>query len=237
MSGVSRSPGSGRTRAASTSPKIVAFTPIAIASEAIATSANNGRRWSTRTARRRFPGSQDRGTVSVPALLVHDATVEQLDRALGVAREPRIVRDHADRAALLVQVAQQVHHGLAVRRVQVSGRLVREQDQRVAGERAGHGDALLLAARELARQVLRAVRHAHALERLADPAPPLHRRHAAVRERQLDVLVYRQVADQVEALEDEPDLAVADPRPLGETQALDRLAVEPVLAVGRGVEQ
>src|SRR5262245_18412939 len=118
MSGVSRSPGSGRTRAASTSPKIVAFTRIAIASEAIATSANNGRRWSTRTARRRFPGSQDRGTVSVPALLVHDATVEQMDRPLGVTREPRIVRDHADRAALLVQVTQQVHHGLAVRRVQ-----------------------------------------------------------------------------------------------------------------------
>ena len=37
--------------------------------------------------------------------------------------------------------------------------------------------------------------------------------HAAVGERQLDVLEHREVADQVEALEDEPDLAVADRAP------------------------
>ena len=39
--------------------------------------------------------------------------------------------------------------------------------------------------------------------------PALGRLHAAVGERQLDVLEHRQVADQVEALEDEADLAVA----------------------------
>src|SRR5215471_5181501 len=50
-------------------------------------------------------------------------------------------------------------------------------------------------------------------------SPALRLRHAAVRERQLHVLVHRQVADQVEALEDEPDLAIADPRTLGEAEA------------------
>jgi hypothetical protein len=51
-------------------------------------------------------------------------------------------------------------------------------------------------------------------------------RHAAVDQRQLDVLEHRQVADQVEALEDEADLAVAHARALGGGEVGHRLAVE-----------
>ena len=141
-------------------------------------------------------------------------------------REARIVRDHADRRARAVEILEQVHHGLAVDRVEVSGRLVGEQDERRAGDRARDGDALLLAARELRREVLHAVRHADLLERLLDALLALVRGHAAVGQRQLDVLVDREVADQVEALEDEADLAVADARALGERQRLGRLAVQ-----------
>ncbi len=54
---------------------------------------------------------------------------------------------------------------------------------------------------------------------------------------QLDVLVDVQVANQIEALEDEPDFAVPHPGALGQRQVGDRLAVEDVLAVGRRVEQ
>jgi hypothetical protein len=64
-----------------------------------------------------------------------------------------------------VQFPQQLHHRLAVLRVEVAGRLVGEQDERVAHQGARHRDALLLAARELAGQVLGAVRHPHLLER------------------------------------------------------------------------
>jgi hypothetical protein len=46
-----------------------------------------------------------------------------------------------------------------------------------------------------------------------------------------------QVANQVEALEDEPDLAVAHPRPLRQRQLGHRLIVQRVGAVGRRVEQ
>jgi hypothetical protein len=65
-----------------------------------------------------------------------------------------------------------------------------------------------------------------ALERLADATLALGRRHTAVRERQLDVLVHRQIADQVEALEDEADATKAQ---LGEppvVEPLGRLAVD-----------
>lgn len=61
--------------------------------------------------------------------------------------------------------------------------------------------------------------------------------HAAIGEGQFDVLVDGEVADQVEALEDEADFAVSDAGALGEIEVSDGLAVEGVGAAGRGVEQ
>ena len=55
---------------------------------------------------------------------------------------------------------------------------------------------------------------------LRHPIRPLGRAHTAVGQRQLDVLLHRQVADQVEALEDAPDLAVASTGSVGLPEAL-----------------
>src|SRR5579862_131896 len=76
----------------------------------------------------------------------NDAAVEQMNCAIGNAGVARIVRHHADRRAFAMQLPQQVHHGFAVLRVQVTSRLVRQQNRRLADESAGHGDALLLTA-------------------------------------------------------------------------------------------
>ena len=54
-------------------------------------------------------------------------------------------------AAVLGDVGQQRHHGLAVLAVERRGRLVGQDHRRIAGDRAGDGDALLLAAAQLAR--------------------------------------------------------------------------------------
>jgi hypothetical protein len=78
-------------------------------------------------------------------LVLDDAPVEEVDRPLGVLGESRIVRDHADRRALAVQLAQQPHDRLAVGGVEVSGGLVGEQDERLSSDRARDSDALLLA--------------------------------------------------------------------------------------------
>ena len=120
-------------------------------------------------------------------------------------------------------------------RVEVARGLVGEQDGRLGHHRTCDRHALLLTAGQLARQVPRPVSHADALERLVDALAPLGLGHPHVGERQLDVLVDRQVADQVEALEDEPDLAVPRARALGDRQALDRPIVQPVLALRVGV--
>ena len=69
-------------------------------------------------------------------------------------------------APLAVQLRSSSMTASPLRGVEVAGRLVGEQDRRLAGEGAGDRDALLLTARELAGQMLRAVRHADALERL-----------------------------------------------------------------------
>jgi hypothetical protein len=83
---------------------------------------------------------------ALAAILLQDATVEEVDGPIGVARVPGIVRDHADGRAFPVQLTQQLHDRLAVLRVQVSRGLVRQQDRWSAGNGAGNGDALLLTA-------------------------------------------------------------------------------------------
>ena len=125
-------------------------------------------------------------------------------------------------APALMQLAQQLHDRFAALRIEIARRLVGEQNDRLARDRARHGDALLLSARELARQMFRPMRHAHAFERLGDALAALGRPHAAIGERQLDVLEHGEIADQIEALEDEPDLAIADARALRSAAARRR---------------
>src|SRR6266851_2031625 len=80
------------------------------------------------------------------SLFLDDAAVEDVDAAVGVPRVTRVVRHHADGGAGAMQLAEQIHHRLAAARIEVSGRLVREQNQRLAGHGTRDGDALLLTA-------------------------------------------------------------------------------------------
>ena len=88
----------------------------------------------------------------------------------------------------------------------------------MSGDRARDRHALLLSARELRRIVLIGAAgptrsSASCAARLRSPG-----RHAAIDERQLDVPVHREIADQVEGLEDEADRAGADPGALRRTE-------------------
>src|SRR3954454_4323479 len=61
-------------------------------------------------------------------LLLDHAAVEEVDVAARVAGEARVVGDHADRRPLLVELVQEIHHRLAVARIEVAGGLVGEED-------------------------------------------------------------------------------------------------------------
>src|SRR5690606_41659207 len=102
------------------------------------------------------------------------------------------------RARLAVELEEQVFDAVARVVVEVARRLVGEEDGRAADERAGDGDALLLAAGELRRVVVEAVAEADAVEerpaRLGDLPPAL----PAEFERDRHVLQRRQRRDQAE---------------------------------------
>lgn len=78
---------------------------------------------------------------AVRDLLRYDPVVEQVDDALGVALEARVVRAHAERRAAAVQRAEQLHHCLAVFGVEVAGGFVHQQDGGVPRQGAGDGHA------------------------------------------------------------------------------------------------
>src|SRR5690242_21808104 len=104
--------------------------------------------------------ARSRGTTSRRAPLARDAEVRDLlarpvgedlavddpDRARAARRDRRLVRDDEDRVALGVQLAEQREDLLARRRVEVAGRLVAQQQRRLADERARDRRALALAA-------------------------------------------------------------------------------------------
>ena len=69
-----------------------------------------------------------------------------LTTRLGEIGVRRRVGDHDDGRAFLVELAEHPHHLLAMRGVEVAGRLVGEDQLGLADQGAGDGDALLLAA-------------------------------------------------------------------------------------------
>src|SRR3569623_1519060 len=126
---------------------------------------------------------------------------------------------------------------VAVLAVEVTRWLVRQLYQSISCDGSRDRDALLLAARELRRQMSRPVRHAHRIERLADAIFALGCRHSAIRQRELDVFLDGQIADQDERLEDEADRLVAERGAPDRIELRGVLAVDAVLALRRDVEQ
>ena len=100
--------------------------------------------------------------------------------AVGVGGGDRVVGDHDDRLAEVVDdVAQQREDLAAGAGVERAGRLVGEHDLGPGDQRAGDGDALLLAAGELGGPVAQAVGEPDAVDDLAHQArsarPPARR--------------------------------------------------------------
>src|SRR5215211_3023620 len=110
-----------------------------------------------------FPGNyigafaaREAAALGCHAVIFHHASVENVHGAIGMLREALVVRDHADGRTRRVQFLEQIHDSLAVPRIEVTSRLVREQNGGLARERARHGDTLLLTAGELARKMFSA---------------------------------------------------------------------------------
>ena len=145
--------------------------------------------------------------------LADDLAVGEEDDAVRVGGGVGVVGDHDGRLVALVGGAAQQREDLVG---DFESRLpVGSSAKTTAGsviERAGDRDALLLAARELGRLVRAAVGQAD-LRRAAHSRLPFGLL-TRERQRQHDVLLRRQLRDQVERLEDEADALAAEQRQL-----------------------
>src|SRR5206468_3453406 len=111
--------------------------------------------------------------------------------------------DH-DRA-LAGERAEQVGDGVGGGLVELAGRLVGEDDTRLGRERPRDRDALLLAARQLRREVTRAVAEPDLFQALVRPPAPLRAAQVQRVQRRLYVPARRQCRHQVELLEHEAE--------------------------------
>ena len=158
------------------------------------------------------------------AVFDHGAVAEadQPPRAFG---QIHVVRDEHDRGSgRLVELFQQFHDAGAGYAVEIASRLVRKKNLRRVREGTGDGDALLLASRELGREVIHPVAEPHALEQRGGPfcratvAPQF--------QRDLHILGRRQRGDQLKGLEDESDLLAPEACALILGQAIKLHSIE-----------
>jgi hypothetical protein len=130
-------------------------------------------------------------------------------------------------ARLASEPVEQFEHLPSGLFIQVAGRFVGQDELRVVHQRAGDGDALLLAAGQAIGECLRAVEQAHGFQKQPGLAMRVLNRCAVQLERQHDVLHHRQRGDEVKELEDESDLATAKERALVFAERGQVLAVQP----------
>ena len=82
-------------------------------------------------------------------LLMRDLSVMQFDGTIGESCHDRIVRHHHNRSSLLMEISQLLENDFLVLGIEVSGRLIGQNDAGIVDQRAGNADSLLLAAGEL----------------------------------------------------------------------------------------
>jgi hypothetical protein len=96
------------------------------------------------------------------------AFIEHDEAARADIEERTIVRRKEHGRAALVDLLEEAEHVERELRIEIPGRLVRENQRRLTDDGARHRDALLLAAGEDARRIAAAALQADALERFTD---------------------------------------------------------------------
>src|SRR6266481_5877964 len=167
------------------------------------------------------------GLALLAYVTVNDAVFD-VDYAVGVFGDVRLVGDQNYGVALLVQLREQGHDLIAGLRIQVAGGFVGQDDRGLIDQGAGNGNALTLAAGELVRLVIHARSQVNGLQCAFCPRNSLFRRRTAVDEWQLDVVQRGSSRQQVEGLEDEADFFVANTGGFVVVQLADQISIEPV---------
>jgi hypothetical protein len=153
-----------------------------------------------------------------------------------VLEQVDVVARDQHRDADFVEAAEDLHHFERQIRVEVAGRLVGDEDRRLAHDGARDADALLLAGRQLQRRALLAPQQSDLIERGAHALADFLGADAGDDQRQRDVVEDRAVVEQLVILEHHADLA-AIRRHLATSDAGDVLAVHDQLTAARPLDQ
>ncbi len=163
-------------------------------------------------------------------------SVADFDQPVGAFGHLAGMGDDDDRMALRVHGAQQFHHVLAALAVERAGRFVGKDDASAIHQRAGDGNALLLAAGKLVRAVVEPVAQLQRIEQFGGARLAFGCGQARVDRRHFDIFLRRRGGDEIVALEDEAESAAAQ---RGKRIGIERrniLAVEQILPAARTVE-
>src|SRR5260221_89565 len=128
--------------------------------------------------------------------------VREFDSAIGLARNVRVVGNHQNCVASIVQLAENLQHDGFVDFIKIARGLVRKNQLGLIDERATDSHALLLAAGDVPGKICYAVTQAHAMERIT--GLPLIRDAVEIL-RQHHILDRRQVRHALKLLEDKAD--------------------------------
>ena len=98
--------------------------------------------------------------------LIDDLAIGKFDGTLGTRGQIIVVSDHEDRFSGLRQVLKEMEDHFGGLRIQVAGRLIRGEQDRIVCQGAGNGHTLLLSAGQGIGKTVRLVCHAHQLEQV-----------------------------------------------------------------------
>src|ERR1039457_2989744 len=170
------------------------------------------------------------------SLVLLDFAVADVNDAVGMQGDIVFVGDQDDGIALLVEALEEAHDFVAGGGIEVAGGFVGQQNGRVVDERAGDRDALALAAGKLVRLVVHAGFQVYLAHGNFGALQALGAGHSGVDQGKFHVVQGGGAGQQVEGLEDETDLTVADARQLVVGHLADQVAVDVVQALGGGIE-
>src|SRR5262245_41969239 len=167
-----------------------------------------------RLLRNRFTTTSENRFMASPRRSVGQHALVEVQHPAGALGGVRIVGDHDDGLLeLAIEPLEQLEDLFPRLAVEVAGRLVGQQQRRIAHDGARDRHPLLLPAGELAWVVPEPLPEADDAERVLGAFDPLLAAHLDQQQRQLDVLERGQHRDQVIELEDVADVARA---PAGE---------------------
>lgn len=155
-----------------------------------------------------------------------------MDDAGGVSGESGVMGDHNDGVAFGVDAAEFFHDDVGGARVEIAGGLVGKDDFGFGDERAGDGDALLLAAGKLMWHIVLALLEMEAREGIGGLDETVSFGGARVDEGEGDIFDDGESGDEIEVLENKADLGGAEVGLFGGGETVDRFLVEAVFARG-----